>query len=82
MIARVPLTSTGRWSSAGCASSTSRGRWPINSDRHKHPLAGVLEPQDAGGAVRLLVLLALAAVGGVATAAVSAARHGRGGWRG
>ena len=45
-------------------------------------LAGVLEPQDAGGAVRLLVLLALAAVGGVATAAVSAARHGWGGWRG
>ena len=43
-------------------------------------LAGVLEPQDAGGLVRLLVLVALGAVSGLATAAVSAARHG--GWRG
>ena len=39
-------------------------------------LAGVLGPQDADGVVRLLIVLALAVVSGLATAALSAARHG------
>jgi PAT family beta-lactamase induction signal transducer AmpG len=43
-------------------------------------VTSIFEPDDAGGAVRLIILVALGAISGVATAAVSAARHG--GWRG
>ena len=39
-------------------------------------IAGVLGPQDADAVVRLLIVLALAVVSGLATAALSAARHG------
>ena len=39
-------------------------------------LANLLQPQDAGGVVRLLIVLAIAAVSGLATAAVCAAKGG------